>query len=91
MEPGNTTTEFKIAKWMGIFGATMQPVAMSLAATFPDSKIVAIIVAIAGALIAIAGVLGYQIPRVALKKEVIRAEAAKVIAGSPVSEEQKKS
>lgn len=89
MEPGSGTTEFKIAKWLGIVGMMLQPMAAALATAWPDDKIVACVVSIVGAIVAIAGALGYQIPRVSLKKEAMRADAAKAIA--QVTEEQKKS
>lgn len=79
--PGKETTEYKIAKALGIAGVSLQPIAGVLAAVLPASSVwVAAVTAIAGALIAIAGALGYQIPRAQVKATEVQAKAATEVA-----------
>lgn len=78
--PGSETTEYRIAKIAMAIGTILQPAAAGLATVWPDSKFVAIAMAIAGALIAIAGALGYQIPRAGVKTEAMRLQSIKAMA-----------
>jgi hypothetical protein len=78
LTPGVDSTEYKIAKWMGIGGTILLTLSMTLEGIFPDMKIISIIGAIAGSLIAIAGPLGYQIPRANLKMADMKAQVAQI-------------
>lgn len=71
IKAGKETTEYAIAKWLGIAGVALQGLAGALASSMPNATWVSMVLAISGALTAIAGALGYQIPRAMVKYKAI--------------------
>lgn len=78
IKPGYKTTEFVIA-----LIALAAGIGLAFSAMFagPDHWLTGIL----GSAVATLGALGYQVPRVALKKEAVKAEAIKAVEASKVA------
>lgn len=71
LKPGSETTEYKVARRMGQGAMVVQGIAATLAAIAPQSQWAAIVIAISGAIMGIAGALGYQVPRAGVKSAAL--------------------
>lgn len=80
---GSGTSEFTLAKLLVGIGVGLQGVAATLAVILPNAPWVAIVISIAGAVKAVAGALGYMLPRAELKREDIRMSPTGLIAKLP--------
>jgi hypothetical protein len=68
--PGNETSEYALAKYVMIFGAVLDAVSVLLSKlheSFPQAQWLVVALAVVGALVTLAGFLGYNKGRVIVK------------------------
>lgn len=75
LTPGKDTSEFAVAKWLGVAGVGSQLLAGVLSAFIPGPDWSSVAVSLSGAAMGIAGALGYQVPRARAKMQEMHMSA----------------